>query len=70
MQAALAALPERQRAALALVHDQDMSQAEAAEVLGCGVEAVESLLSRARRTLRTTLAAADAADTSDRGDET
>lgn len=66
VQAALAALPERQRAALALIHDQGMSQAEAAEVLGCGVEAVESLLSRARRTLRTTLAAVAAEH---RGDE-
>jgi RNA polymerase sigma-70 factor (ECF subfamily) len=54
--AALTALPERQRAAIALIHDEGMSQTEAAEVLGCGVEAVESLLSRARRTLRATLA--------------
>ena len=67
VQAALAALPERQRAAIALIHDEAMSHAEAAQVLGCGVEAVESLLSRARRTLRTTLAATAAEH---RGDET
>jgi RNA polymerase sigma-70 factor (ECF subfamily) len=66
VQAALAALPERQRAAIALIHDEGMSQVEAAEVLGCGVEAVESLLSRARRTLRATLAATAAEH---RGDE-
>lgn len=52
---ALAALPERQRAAIALIHYQGLSHAEAAEVLECGVEAVESLLSRGRRTLRSTL---------------
>lgn len=53
---ALAALPERQRAAIVLVHYQGMSNPEAASVIGVGVEAVESLLSRARRTLRETLA--------------
>jgi RNA polymerase sigma-70 factor (ECF subfamily) len=52
---ALAELPERQRAAIALVHYEGMSQAEAAEVLDCGVEALESLVSRARRTLRSAL---------------
>lgn len=49
---ALAELPERQRAAIALTHYQGLSQADAADVLQCGVEAVESLLSRGRRTLR------------------
>jgi RNA polymerase sigma-70 factor, ECF subfamily len=49
---ALAALPERQRAAIALVHYQGLSNIEAAEVLGVGVEAVESLLARGRRSLR------------------
>ena len=49
---ALAALPERQRTALALCHRQGMSNREAAEVLGVGVDALESLLARARRTLR------------------
>jgi RNA polymerase sigma-70 factor (ECF subfamily) len=55
--AALAALPERQRAAIALVHYEEKSHEEAAQVLGCGVEAVESLLSRARKALRERLAA-------------
>lgn len=52
---ALAALPERQRSALALCHRQGMSNREAAEVLGVGVDALESLLARARRTLRSLL---------------
>lgn len=54
---ALSQLPERQRAAIALVHYQGMSNPEAAEVIGVGVEAVESLLSRARKSLREMLAA-------------
>jgi RNA polymerase sigma-70 factor, ECF subfamily len=52
---ALAALPERQRAAITLVHYQELGNIEAAEVLGIGVEALESLLARGRRTLRETL---------------
>jgi RNA polymerase sigma-70 factor (ECF subfamily) len=56
VQQALAALPERQRAAIGLVHYQGLSNAEAAEVLGVGVRALESLLARARRQLRDTLA--------------
>jgi RNA polymerase sigma-70 factor, ECF subfamily len=55
--AAVAELPERQRAALALCYWQEMSNAEAAEVLSLSVGAVESLLVRARRTLRVTLKA-------------
>jgi RNA polymerase sigma factor (sigma-70 family) len=53
---ALAALPERQRAAITLVHYQELGNVEAAEVMGVGVEALESLLARGRRTLRETLA--------------
>lgn len=49
---ALARLPERQGAAITLVHYQSMSNAEAAEVLEVSVDALESLLSRARRSLR------------------
>lgn len=49
---ALAQLAPRQREAIALVHYQGLSHGEAAEVLGVGVEAVESLLARARRKLR------------------
>jgi RNA polymerase sigma-70 factor (ECF subfamily) len=53
---ALAELPERQRAAIGLVHYQGLSNAEAADVLGVGVRALESLLARARRQLRESLA--------------
>lgn len=55
--AALAQLPERQRAAIALVHYEDKSLEEAGEVLGCAAGAVESLLARGRRSLRDQLAA-------------
>lgn len=51
----LAALPERQRAALALVYYQDLTNIEAAAAMDISVEALESLLSRARRTLRARL---------------
>jgi len=53
---ALQDLPERQRAAIGLVHYQGLSNAEAAEVLGIGVRALESLLARARRQLKEQLA--------------
>lgn len=54
--AAVAALPDRQRAALTLCHWDGMSNIEAAEILGLTVGALESLLVRARRTLRAALA--------------
>ena len=54
--AALQALPDRQRAAVTLTHYQGLSNIEAAAVLEVSVEAVESLLGRARRTLRISLA--------------
>lgn len=50
--AALRALPERQRIALTLFQYDGLSQIEIGEKLGVSDEAVESLLSRARRTLR------------------
>jgi RNA polymerase sigma-70 factor (ECF subfamily) len=53
---ALGELPERQRAAISLVHYQGMSNAEAAEVLGVKVRALESLLARGRLQLRERLA--------------
>jgi RNA polymerase sigma-70 factor (ECF subfamily) len=53
--AALAALPERQRAAIALVHFEEMSNIAAAEILEISVEALESLLSRGRRALKAAL---------------
>jgi RNA polymerase sigma-70 factor (ECF subfamily) len=56
MDAELQELPERQRSALVLCHYQGLSQSEAAEILDISVEALESLLSRARRRLRDRLA--------------
>jgi RNA polymerase sigma-70 factor (ECF subfamily) len=53
---ALAALPERQRAAIVLRHFEERANPEIAEILGVSVEAVESLLARARRELATRLA--------------
>ena len=53
--AALATLPERQRAAVALTHYQGLSNIESAETMDVSVEALESLLSRARRGLRNRL---------------
>ena len=55
--AALKALPERQRLAITLFHYEGMSQIEVGAVLGISDEAVESLLARARRTLKATLSA-------------
>lgn len=55
VQAALLALPERQRQALVLFHYEGLSQVEVGGVLGVSDEAVESLLSRARRGLRAAL---------------
>jgi RNA polymerase sigma-70 factor (ECF subfamily) len=57
VEAALAALPERQRLALVLCHYEELSMAEAAQMLETSVEAVESLLARARRGLKQMLAA-------------
>jgi RNA polymerase sigma-70 factor (ECF subfamily) len=54
---ALDRLPERQRAAMLLFHFQDLSQVEAAEVLGVSEAALESLLARARRQMRAHLSA-------------
>ena len=44
IEAALAALPDRQRAAIVLCHHQECGNIEAAEILGISVEALESLL--------------------------
>lgn len=52
---ALAALPARQREALVLNYYQELSNIEAAGVMGITVDALESLLSRARRNLRAQL---------------
>ena len=53
--AALKALPERQRLALTLFHYEGLSQIEVGEVMGISDEAVESLLARARRALKAAL---------------
>jgi len=54
---ALLSLPERQRAAITLVHYEGLTSAEACAVLEIGVEALESLLARGRRALREQLRA-------------
>ncbi len=53
--AALAQLPERQRTALQLTYFEALGNQETASIMDVSVEAVESLLSRARRSLRTML---------------
>jgi RNA polymerase sigma-70 factor (ECF subfamily) len=53
--AALAGLPDRQRAALVLSYYEGVSNVEAARVLGVSVSALESLLVRARKALRAEL---------------
>lgn len=49
---ALKALPNRQREALVLQYYQELSNTEAASVMNISVDALESLLSRARRNMR------------------
>ncbi|SCM76972.1 ECF family sigma factor [uncultured Pleomorphomonas sp.] len=55
IKAAIDALPDRQREAIVLQYYQDLGNIEAAAVMGISVEALESLLARARRNLRTSL---------------
>jgi RNA polymerase sigma factor (sigma-70 family) len=50
-QAALDALPERQRQAVVLRHIEGLSNPEIAQVMDTGLEAVESLTARGRRAL-------------------
>ena len=52
VRAALQALNDRQRAAMVLVHYEGFSNIEAARILGLSVDALESLLARARRAVR------------------
>jgi len=56
VQAAILALPDRQRAAIVLTYHEGISNAEAASILGIGVKALESLLVRARQGLSQRLA--------------
>ncbi len=53
---AMAGLPHRQREAVVLCHYQELSNIDAAALMGISVEALESLLARARRALRAALA--------------
>jgi RNA polymerase sigma-70 factor (ECF subfamily) len=52
LQAALDALPLRQKTAMLLKYEQDFANPDIAGVLGLSVDAVESLLSRAKRQLK------------------
>ena len=56
LQAALDALPERQRQAVILRHIEGLSNPEIAAVMEIGVEAVESLTARGKRALAQALA--------------
>jgi len=51
----LSALPDTQRIAITLCYYQGMSNRDAADVLGMSVDALESLLARARKALRANL---------------
>lgn len=52
VEVALARLPDRQRLALVFTYYQGMSNKDAAEVMEISIEALESLLARARRSLK------------------
>ncbi|PPB80213.1 RNA polymerase sigma-70 factor (ECF subfamily) [Albidovulum inexpectatum] len=55
LQHALMQLPERQRTAVVLRHIEGLANPEIAEVMGVGVEAVESLIARGKRALKSAL---------------
>lgn len=52
---ALMGLPARQRAAVVLRHYEDMSERQAAELMGCSLEALRSVVARGMRALRSAL---------------
>ncbi len=56
LEQAIQSLPERQKTALNLCFYEEMSNKEAAEVMGVGLKALESLLMRAKAGLRDELA--------------
>jgi RNA polymerase sigma-70 factor (ECF subfamily) len=56
VEAALAALPARQREAIVLCHHQGLGNIEAAALMQVSVEALEGLLGRGRRALKAALA--------------
>jgi RNA polymerase sigma-70 factor (ECF subfamily) len=51
IQGALEEIPDRQKAAITLCYFEELSNKEAAEVLGVNIKALESLLTRGRRNL-------------------
>lgn len=55
--ARIAALPDRQRQALSLVYFEGLTNIEAADAMEVSVDALESLVARARRSLRDSLSA-------------
>lgn len=55
LQSALMILPERQRSALVLTHYQGLGNQAVASIMDLSVDALESLLARARRSLRSAL---------------
>ncbi len=52
---AIGKLNENQQTAFILIHIEDLSQKEAAEIMNIGVKALESLIQRAKANLRTNL---------------
>jgi RNA polymerase sigma-70 factor, ECF subfamily len=57
MDTAIATLPDRQKMALTLVHFEQIGNINAASAMDVSVDALESLLARARRSLKLALAA-------------
>jgi len=57
LQQALASLPDRQRQAVVLRHIDGLANPEIADILGIGIEAVESLTARGKRALAAQLSA-------------
>jgi RNA polymerase sigma-70 factor (ECF subfamily) len=56
LNAALQALPDRQREAVTLRHLEEFTNPQIAEAMGVGIEAVESLVARGKRALKGLLA--------------
>jgi RNA polymerase sigma-70 factor, ECF subfamily len=52
VEAAIAALPEKQRTAVLLCREEELSYEDIAAVLGCTLSATKSLIHRARETLK------------------
>ncbi len=67
VRAAIAVLPERQRLAIVLSHDLGHTNIEIARIMDTTVEAVESLLGRARRRLKSQLREVLAMGSKDKG---